>query len=173
MSNWVKKVPALAVAVVLSIALLPAAQAYAIGASTGVVTGHVKSSVTGTAIANVKVRVFDMETAELVAEASTDDQGSLDLSALPFGLFQVTVVAPEGYASAAGPLVSLTEDHPEATVAFDLELLPNTANAPVQGGGFTFLGLSGGGAIAALIGVVAAAGLATYGIVQATQDDSP
>lgn len=135
MNTWVKKLPAVAIILAMAIALSPVAAAHALAASTGAVNGYVKSGATGSGLAGVKVRVFDMKTAELVAEIATTDDGALVFSEIPFGLYQITVIAPEGYASTAGPLVSLTEANPEATVAFDLAPLPN---APVAQNQFTF-----------------------------------
>ena len=136
MNTWVKKLPGVAITLAFAIALAPVvpAYAYALSAATGSVTGSVKAAHTGLALANVTVRVFDMDTAEFVAEAVTNDEGVLDLSDLPFGLYQVTVVPPEGYASAAGPLVHLSEENAEATVGFNLEPLPNAPAAAFVGG---------------------------------------
>lgn len=146
MSNWAKKLPAVAIILAAIIAFSPVATAYALGAPAGAVNGYVKSAMNGAAMSNVKVRVFDMNTAEFVAEVTTNDDGALNLNELPLGLYQITVVAPEGYAAAAGPLVSLTEENPEATVAFNLETLPGAAPAQ-QFGGFpwwAFFAIGGG-----------------------------
>ena len=134
MSAWVKKLPVVAITLALTIALTPAAAAYAFGVSTGAVNGVVKSANTGAALADVTVRVFDMNDAKLVAEAVTDEQGAITLAELPLGLYQVTVIAPDGYAGAAGPLVHLTADDPEASVAFNLEARPGTQVAAGGGG---------------------------------------
>lgn len=140
MSTWVKKLPAVAITVALMIALSPVSAAFALSASTGSVNGFVKSANNGNALANVKVRVFDMNSSELVTEMVTTDEGALDFSELPFGLYQVTVVPPAGYAAAAGPLVNLTDEAPDATVGFNLEALPGTPTS-AQAGGFPLLGI--------------------------------
>ena len=131
MSTWVKKLRAVAILLAVTIALSPVAAAYPQSAPLGTVNGYVKSAMTGAALSDVTVRVFDMNTAEVVAEVVTSTTGTLELAELPFGLYQITVVAPVGYVSAAGPLVSLNAEHREATVGFNLEALPGAA-APAQ-----------------------------------------
>jgi hypothetical protein len=128
MSAWARKLPAVAILLAVTIAFAPVATAYAVTAPLGSVRGFVKAAATGTGLSQVKVRVFDMNTAEFIAEAVTDEEGKLNLAELPLGLYQVTVVPPEGYAPAAGPLVHLSDENLEATVDFNLEELPN---APV------------------------------------------
>ena len=137
---------AVAILLAATLALSPLAAATALAAPAGAVKGSVKSAMTGSAMSGVKVRVFDMNRAEFVAEAVTGEDGSLSFAELPFGLYQITVVAPEGYASAAGPLIHLRADYPAATVGFNLEALPN-APAALQLGVFpwwAFLAIGGG-----------------------------
>jgi hypothetical protein len=135
MSAWARKLPAVAILLAVTIAFAPVATAYAVIAPLGSVKGFVKAAGTGTALSEVKVRVFDINTAELIAEAVTDDEGKLSLAELPMGLYQVTVVPPEGYAPAAGPLVHLSDENLEATVDFNLEALPNAPVAAQMSGG--------------------------------------
>lgn len=127
MSTWAKKLPAVAITLAMVIALSPVATAYALSASTGAVKGLVRSANTGVLLANVTVRVFDMNTAEMVAEGLTSDEGLAELGDIPLGLYQVTVVAPEGYVSAGGPLVFFDEENTLADLDFALEAVPATA----------------------------------------------
>jgi hypothetical protein len=156
MNKWANKLSVVAIILAVTIALSPVATAYALAASTGAVMGSVRSANTGVALANVTVRVFDMNTAEYVSEVVTNDEGVLDLSELPFGLYQITAVAPEGYLAGAGPLVSLNEENPAATVEFALEAAPGTAAPAAQFGGGLGLLLIGGAIIGVTTGIIIA-----------------
>ena len=133
MDNLVKKLPAIAILLILSIVLLPLTSAYAFSAAVGSVRSAVTIAGTNDPLVGVTIKVLDMKTAETVAEARTTDKGVAEIGDLPLGLYQVTVVAPEGYASTAGPLVFFDEENTSATLNFVLEPLPNAPAAAFVG----------------------------------------
>lgn len=124
-------------------------------------------------MAGAQLQLVNVETAEVVGSATTDDAGNASFHDLPFGLYQLRASAP-GYVDAMSPLMPLAASMSATSVVLELQERDDPAAAAGAGtaaaGGFTFLGLGGGGAIAALVGVIAAAGLAAYGIVEATND---
>ena len=115
----------IAIILAITVATLLVPTAHARMAFTGSVKGLVRSTGTNTALSGVTVRVLDAATNGLVAEARTDEDGVLVFEELPFGRYQVMVVAPEGYAPPAGHAVELSDDAPVVTVDFDLEPLPD------------------------------------------------
>lgn len=169
-----KRFTGLVAALAVAMAFAPVMSALAMSNAIGAVEVSVRTYGGQTALQNVAVQLVDVETAEVVATATTDAEGNAAFGELPLGLYQLRA-SLEGYADMASPLMPLAESMPTSNVVLELQDQDDDDDeaAAAAAGGFTFLGLSGGGAIAALIGVVAAAGLATYGIVQATQDDSP
>lgn len=150
----------------LSIALvfLPIQFAHARTAETGSVQATVHAAASGDVLSGVKVRVVDMDTAETVAEASTSDEGLAKIPEIPFGLYQVSVEAPEGYAGTAGPLVFLNAESPATSLNFSLERLLQEDDDD-DGGGlpvWAWLVLLGGAGVAA--GLI---------INEVTKDDTP
>ncbi|MFQ5744360.1 MAG: prealbumin-like fold domain-containing protein [Acidobacteriota bacterium] len=153
--SWVKNLPGLVLVLSALIVLLPVNTAHAFNrASAGVVHSMVVAGESGRALAGVTIKVLDMESAETVAEAVTSKEGTVEFGDLPYGLYQVSVAAPEGYAGAAGPLVYLDGDNPSRSVNFSLEPLP-AAPAAAAGGGFpvwaTILIIAGSATAAGLI----------------------
>jgi hypothetical protein len=144
----------IALALSAMLVVVRVAQAHAMArATTGVVNSAVVAAESGLPLTGVVVRVVDMNSAETVAESVTSEDGRVDFSEVPFGLYQVSVVAPEGYAGSAGPLVYLDEDNAESMVSFALEPLL-AALAAQQSRGMSLLAwllLLGGGAAAAAI----------------------
>jgi hypothetical protein len=124
-----KSLPGVALTLVVFVALLPVNSAFAMSNASGVVHSAVTIAGTNDPLVGVTIKVVDMKTAETVAEGSTTDEGLADISNIPLGLYQVTVVAPEGYASAAGPLVFFDEDNTAANLSFALEPLPSAPPA--------------------------------------------
>ncbi len=155
-----KKCVALALSVVL--AILPVAQANAMArATTGIVNSAVVAADSGLPLTGVIVRVINMDSAETIAEAMTSDEGTVGFGEVPFGLYQVSVIAPAGYAASAGPLVFLDEENSESLVNFALEpTAPAAAGAALSKRGLLFL----------FLGAAAAAGIIIW---QVTKDDSP
>jgi hypothetical protein len=130
-------------------------------ATTGVVNSAVVAAESGLPLTGVMVRVVDMNSAETVAEAMTSEDGRVDFGEVPFGLYQVSVVAPEGYAGSAGPLVYLDEDNAESMVSFALEPLP-AAPAAQQSRGMSLL---------AWLAIIGGAAVVTAVIITQTGDD--
>ncbi len=111
---------------------------------------------TGEPAAEVTVRVIDMGTAETVLSAITSEEGTVEFLDLPFGLYQVSVAAPEGFADAAGPLVYLLPEAPAATVEIALETIQDQDEKRMKAAGLALLPIiigAVGGAVA--LGVVA------------------
>ena len=154
-----KDLPGVALALAVVVALIPVNSAFAVLAATGAVHSAVTVAGTDAPLAGVTIKVLDMKTAEMVAEARTSDKGLAEIGEIPLGLYQVTVVAPEGYASTAGPLVFFDEENTLATLEFALEPLSSgTSAAAAQAGGipiWALIAIVGGGAVA--IGAVIAA----------------
>ena len=112
---------------------------------------------TGEPAAEVTVRVIDMGTAETVLSAITSEEGTVEFLELPFGLYQVSVKGPEGFADAAGPLVYLVPETSTAAVEIELETVQDQDEKRKAAGGLGLLlplvlGLSAG---ALTLGVVA------------------
>lgn len=105
---------------------------------------------TGEPAAEVTVRVIDMGTAETVLSAVTSEEGTVEFLELPFGLYQVSVAAPEGFADAAGPLVYLLPETPAATVKIALETIQDQDEKRMAAGGLALLPI--------IIGAVGGAG---------------
>lgn len=108
---------------------------------------------TGEPAAEVTVRVIDMGTAETVLSAVTSEEGTVEFLELPFGLYQVSVAAPEGFADAAGPLVYLLPETPAATVKIALETIQDQDEKRMAAGGLALLpfiigAVGGAGALA-------------------------
>jgi hypothetical protein len=135
---------ALALSVILGI--LPVAQANAMArATTGIVNGAVVAADSGLPLTGVLVRVVNMDSAETIAEAKTSDDGKVDFSEVPFGLYQVSIIAPAGYAATAGPLVFLDEENSESLVNF--ALVPTVPTTFQDEGSNLLLWLLIGGAV--------------------------
>ena len=102
---WDHRLPPLAIALSLLIALAPITPALAQNqVATGTINGTVVSAETGEILDGVVVRVLDMDRAEYIAQTVTAEDGSWQIDNLPRGrLLQVSVVAPEGYVTGAGP----------------------------------------------------------------------
>jgi len=164
MRRAVMNMKGVALALSVMLLILPVAQANAMArATTGIVNSAVVAAESGLPLTGVMVRVVNMDSAETIAEAMTSDEGTVDFSEVPFGLYQVSVIAPAGYAGSAGPLVFLDEDNSESTVNFALEPLP-AAPAAAQAGGLS---------MAAWLGIIGGIGLATGLIIwQVTKDDT-
>jgi len=151
-----------ALALSVMLVIVPVAQAHAmVRATTGVVNSAVVAAESGLPLTGVLVRVIDMDSAETIAEAMTSDEGTVDFGEVPFGLYQVSVIAPEGYAGSAGPLVFLDEDNSESMVNFALEPLP-AAPAAAQSGGMSLL---------AWLAIIGGAAAVTAVIITQTGDD--
>ena len=119
--SWVSLLPGLAMLSSL-IVHVPVTSAQALGeASSGTVETLVVTADSGEPLAGVTVTFVAMESGETVAEAVTSEEGTGQVSELPFGLYQVSVVRVEGFAGAAGPLVYLDAENPSATVRLALE----------------------------------------------------
>jgi len=108
---------------------------------------------TGEPAVEVTVRVIDMGTAETVLSAVTSEEGTVEFLELPFGLYQVSVAAPEGFADAAGPLVYLLPETPAATVKIALETIQDQDEKRMAAGGLALLpiiiaAVGGAGALA-------------------------
>ncbi len=164
MHREVMNMKGVALALSMMLLILPVAQANAMArATTGIVNSAVVAAESGLPLTGVMVRVVDMNSAETIAEAMTSDEGTVDFSDVPFGLYQVSVIAPAGYAGSAGPLVFLDEDNSESTVNFVLEPLPAAPAAQ------NWKGRSA----AFWWGTIGAIGLATGLIIwQVTKDDT-
>ena len=106
---------------------------------------------TGEPAVEVTVRVIDMGTAETVLSAVTSEEGTVEFLELPFGLYQVSVAAPEGFADAAGPLVYLLPETPAATVKIALETIQDQDEKRMAAGGL-------GALLPIIIGAVGGAG---------------
>lgn len=175
--SWTKRYSGVVAALAIAMIIAPVMSAHAMVNNIGAVEVAVMTYGGQSALANVAVELVNVETAEVIATATTDVEGNAAFAELPFGLYQLRA-SHAGYADAASPLMPIAESMPMSTVMLELQDQDDDddddeAAAAAAAGGFTFLGLSGGGAIAALVGVVAAAGLATYGIIEANKDDSP
>lgn len=107
---------------------LPVLSAHALAQAGGIVAVSVIAADVRGPLAEVPVRLLDMETAEQVGETVTSEDGKAAFEDVPFGLYQVSVVAPEGYADAAGPLALLREDRTVATV--EIVLSPAEQQSP-------------------------------------------
>lgn len=162
-NSWTKNLPGVALTLAVLVALIPVNSAFAMRPVTGAVHSTVTVAGTTDPLAGVTIKVLDMNTAETVAEAQTTQKGIAEIAELPLGLYQVTVVAPEGYASTAGPLVFFDPENTAANLNFALEPLPS---APAGG-------VLGGGALGAIIGLAAIAGVVTAVAIAVTRDDTP
>ena len=169
--SWTKRYSGVVAALAIAMVIAPVMSAHAMVNNIGAVQVSVMTYGGQSALANVAVELVNVETAEIIATATTDIEGNASFAELPFGLYQLRA-SHTGYADAASPLMPIAESMPMSNIMLELQD-EGGDEAAAAAGGFTFLGLSGGGAIAALIGVVAAAGLATYGIIEASKDDSP
>ena len=150
-----KDLPGVALALAVVVALIPVNSAFAVLAATGAVHSAVTIAGTDAPLAGVTIKVLDMKTAEMVAEARTSDKGLAEIGEIPLGLYQVTVIAPEGYASTAGPLVFFDEENTLATLEFALEPVASGTFAAQAGSLpiWVLIAIIGGGAagVAALI----------------------
>jgi len=163
MRRTVMNMKGVALALSAIMVILPVAQANAMArATTGIVASAVVAADSGLPLTGVMVRVLDMKSAETIAEAMTSDEGTVDFSEVPFGLYQVSVIAPAGYAASAGPLVFLDEENSESLVNFALE----PAAAQTAGQKKWYKG-------AWWIWVVIAGAAAGVGIWALTKDDTP
>jgi len=162
MNQWVRKLSPLTIILAVAVALLPVAPVYARAAAEGSLSGYVRTADTGQPMAGVTIRIFDMASAAFVTKTVTNDKGVIELAELELGLYQITVVAPDGYVSAAGPLVHLTSENPAGTVDFSLEPGPN-APAASQAGGIS---------LALMLGMIGAAAAVTVGLVATNGDDT-
>jgi len=114
---------------------------------------------TGEPAVEVTVRVIDMGTAETVLSAVTSEEGTVEFLELPFGLYQVSVAAPEGFADAAGPLVYLLPETPAATVEIALETIQDQDEKRMAAGGLAWLpiiigAVGGAGALAVVANAI-------------------
>lgn len=114
---------------------------------------------TGEPAVEVTVRVIDMGTAETVLSALTSEEGTVEFLELPFGLYQVSVAAPEGFADAAGPLVYLLPETPAATVEIALETIQDQDEKRMAAGGLALLpiiigAVGGAGALAVVANAI-------------------
>jgi len=146
------EIPELALALSAILLLLPfTATAAHPAAEDTVVSGTVTTAITGEPLADVAIRVFDMATAELAAEERTSDEGTVRFTGLPFGLYQVSAEAPEGYIAVPGPLVFLGAERPGASVNLVLE--PRSPEEDDDDDGSLIpllLGIGGGVAVGAI-----------------------
>ena len=164
--TWVHDVPGVPIALSLLIALTPVSYAHALShAVDGEVHGSVVAAETGMPLAGVVVRILDMETAEFIAEAVTSEEGKVEIGELPFGLYQVSVVAPESYLAAAGPLVFLDGANPTTSVNFALELAADTPQAQAAAGFLT--------SAIGLVTIAVAVTALTIAIWTTTKDGTP
>ena len=154
----------LAIALSGLIVLMPVTSAQALGPSgNGAVKTLVVAADSGEPLVGVTVTLVYMENAETIAEMVTSKKGTGQVGELPLGLYQVSVVRPDGFAGAAGPLVHLDAENPSATVRFVLEpQRPPHAVGPPQ---------LPPGLLVALLGVAAASALAV--LEQLAEDDTP
>ena len=132
-------VPSVVIALCAITAVQPITSAFALSAATGAFTGAVTAADTGGPLAGVTLKILDLKTAETLAELLTTEEGIAELGEIPFGLYQVSVTAPEGYVSAAGPLIYLDEDNATASVNFALEPMPTAPGSTAAIAGRTWL----------------------------------
>ncbi len=175
-SRTLRRLSGVAVAMVVATAFAPVANAYAYAGSAGAGTIEVQVlGCRGPALPGATVELVNIDNAQVVATVRTDEQGAAAFASLPYGLYQLRARA-EGYAEVASVLVPVVESTPNSTVRLEMQgeqcscdpdspdydkdcKCPDgsTVGVIAAAAGFTFLGLSGGAAIAALIGVVGAA----------------
>lgn len=192
-----RRFSAVVFAAALGMVFAPVLSAHAMARpAAGVINVQVSGLQDAASLADVPVEVVNVELAEVVATASTAEDGTVAFAELPLGLYQVRAIAPEGLADAASPLLYLNEDVPTGEVALTLQedaeqeeqqcddgidndgdgLIddddPDCDDVPAAAG-FTFLGLQGGGAIAALSVLVVGAGVGIAAAAGAFDDDSP
>ena len=155
--SWPHRLPVLAVGLAAAVALLPLGPVSAKERPATRVRSVVVYAQTGEPAAEVTVRLTDMVTAEPILSEITSEEGIVEFVELPFGLYQVSVEAPEGFADAAGPLVYLVPETPTATVKIALETIQDQDEKRMKAGlGLLpiILGVLGG---AAAVGVAAQA----------------
>jgi len=147
----------LAVGLAAAVALLPFGPVSAKERPATLVRSVVVYAQTGEPAVGVTVRIINMATAETAFSEITSEKGTVEFLELPFGLYQVSVKGPEGFADAAGPLVYLVPETPTAAVEIELETVQDQDEKRMAAGGLGLLlplvlGLSAG---ALTLGVVA------------------
>ena len=190
-SKSTHSLPAVVAIVALGVIVAPVMSAHAMAAGIGVIDVQVRSYGGALMPVAVDVELVNIETAEVVATSTTDDQGNASFASLAHGLYQLRATAA-GFIDTTSPLVPVVESTPETAVAMEMQgeqcsCDPNApdysadcecdegSNAGVIAGaaaGFAFLGLGGGAAVAALIGTIAVVAGVTYGAVKANEQES-
>jgi TctA family transporter len=149
-------------------------------------TGDVRASVTVGAnhapVELITIRVTDLETAEEVALATTDEAGTVVLPDLPEGTYHVSAVAPEGFVASVAPLVTVTGEATEVAITLapaqdgqDAETECADGDDDCVAAAAAAAAAAGGGAGTGLIllGILGAAGIAIgiAGVVEQDKDD--
>lgn len=120
---WNRGLRGLAVALCLTLVFAPVVQAEAMtNAATGVIHGRVLLADSPLPVIGIAVRVVDLESAEVVAETTTDENGVATLIELPYGTYHVTVDTPAGMVSSSAPLVVLDNENVAPWVEFRLDV---------------------------------------------------
>ncbi len=119
---WNRGLRGLAVALCLTLVFAPVVQAEAMtNAAAGVIHGRVFLADSALPVIGVSVQVVDLESAEVVAEATTDDNGVATMPELPYGTYHVQVQAPGGMVASSAPLITIDADNSAPMVEFRLE----------------------------------------------------
>jgi len=182
-TTWNRSIRGFALLLCLFLVVAPVVRVEAMAANTGVLRATVTVGTSHSPVELITVRVVDLETAEEVAVATTDEAGIVVLPELPLGTYHVSAVAPEGFVVNAGPLVIVSEEA-AAEVAITLAPAQEGQDAEteddcedgdddcVAAAAAAAAAVGGGGATTGLIllGILGAAGI-TIGIAGVADQD--
>lgn len=181
-TTWNRSLRGLALSLCFVMVLAPVVRAEAMTPNSGTLRATVGVGTTHAPVTMVTIRVVDMETAEEVAVATTDEAGTVTLPELAEGTYHVSAVAPAGFVASAAPIISVAAgETPEVAISLmpaqdgqegqetecadgDDECVAAAAAAAAAAGG------SSTPLILALLG---AAGIAAGIIGVTSQDDGP
>lgn len=119
-TTWNRSLRGLALSLCFVMVVAPVVRAEAVVASTGILRASVTIAGSHSPAELVTVRVVDLESATEVAIVTTDATGAIVLTDLPFGIYHVSAMAPEGFVATAGPLVTVDATAAAADVAITL-----------------------------------------------------
>jgi hypothetical protein len=170
-----KKLLASALCVALSMGVAPVnviAAGKVLAQTNGAISGV--ASVDGKPLANVTVRLRNVDTGQLVGNTTSNAQGQFSFSGLGPGNFVVETVSANGTILGTSTAIALT-----ATAMVVTNITVGTSAAALAAAGGVGAAVVGGAAVggglsatAITIGAVAA-GLGATGIIIATNDSSP
>lgn len=119
-TTWNRSLRGFALSLCFVMVIAPVVRAEVMVANTGVLRASVTVGASHTPVELITIRVVDLETAEEVAVATTDESGVVELPGLPFGTYHVSALAPDGFVASAGPLVTVNAEALAPEVAITL-----------------------------------------------------